>query len=150
MANMREVNKAIKAAHPELKVEAVRGDGYVYFDGEGFDEIPSIYSNPVGTSTSDMIRMCVEAVSEFVEDRAAKAYEERLEKLQNATKTADCAAFLAEFSPEFYGISGGVMRHYLKEMQPVFIQEAAELLQSKLCTMVADSARLEYFGTRAE
>lgn len=79
MANMREVNKAIKAAHPELKVEAVRGDGYVYFDGEGFDEIPSIYSNPVGTSTADMIRMCVEAVSEYSRIKALAEVEAQLD-----------------------------------------------------------------------
>lgn len=34
MANMRVVNQYIKANFPDMDIEAVRGDGYVYFDGE--------------------------------------------------------------------------------------------------------------------
>lgn len=58
MANMKAVNKAVKAEFPNMDVEAVRGDGYVYFDGaDGFDKIPSLYANPVVTSTESMIQM---------------------------------------------------------------------------------------------
>lgn len=75
MANMREVNKAIKATFPDLKLEAVRGDGYVYFDGEGFDDIPSVMANPVATKTADMVRLCLESVSEFAHAKAKVAEE---------------------------------------------------------------------------
>ena len=60
MANMLAVNKAIRKAYPLLDIEAVRGDGYVYFDGkDGFDLLDSIYSNPPTTQTSTMIRLCL-------------------------------------------------------------------------------------------
>lgn len=81
MANMREVNKAIKATFPNLKLEAVRGDGYVYFDGEGFDAIPSIMANPVATKTADMVRMCLESVSEYAHAKA-KVEEEAPAKVE--------------------------------------------------------------------
>jgi len=64
MANMRAVNKAIKAAYPGLQIEAVRGDGYVYFDGnDGFDKIESVYCHSVTTATEDMIRVVLDAIS---------------------------------------------------------------------------------------
>lgn len=63
MADMKKVNKAIQDAFPELNIEAVRGKGYVYFDGtDGFDRLESIYSNPVSTPTESMIRMCLENI----------------------------------------------------------------------------------------
>jgi len=47
MANFSAVNKALKAAYPMLDIEAVRGNGYVYFDGEdGFNKIDSICVHP--------------------------------------------------------------------------------------------------------
>lgn len=64
MANFAAVNKALKAAYPLLDIEAVRGQGYVYFGGnDGFDKIDSIFVHPVSTSTSDMTRFVMEAVS---------------------------------------------------------------------------------------
>lgn len=34
MANFRKVNAAIKKVFPNLNIEVVRGEGYIYFDGE--------------------------------------------------------------------------------------------------------------------
>jgi hypothetical protein len=66
MANMRHVNQHIKSNFPDLKVEAVRGEGYVYFDGEdGFDKIESIYVNPVSISTDDLIEIIMETLDEY-------------------------------------------------------------------------------------
>ena len=63
MANMMVVNKAIKKQFPDLDIEAVRGDGYVYFGGDdGFDAVESIYAHPTVTPTDDMIRMCIEEI----------------------------------------------------------------------------------------
>lgn len=63
MANMAAVNKALKADYPLLDIEAVRGQGYVYFGGDdGFDKIDSIFVHPTITSTEDMIRLVIEAV----------------------------------------------------------------------------------------
>lgn len=63
MANMKQVNKAIKKAYPDLDIEAVRGGGYVYFCGEdGFDVVESIMAPPVSTDTEDMIRMVLSEI----------------------------------------------------------------------------------------
>ena len=63
MANFAAVNKALKAAYPALDIEAVRGAGYVYFDGDdGFDKIESIMAHPTSTSTEDMIRLVIKAI----------------------------------------------------------------------------------------
>jgi hypothetical protein len=64
MANMAAVNKAIQKRFPALDVEAVRGDGYVYFTGaDGFDVVDSIYAHPPVTPTGDMIRMCLDNIA---------------------------------------------------------------------------------------
>ena len=66
MANMREVNRYLKANFPELDIEAVRGGGYVYFDGnDGFDKVPSIMVNPVSVSTDDLVQMCMEEIENY-------------------------------------------------------------------------------------
>jgi hypothetical protein len=66
MANFAAVNKALKAAYPALDIEAVRGAGYVYFDGDdGFDKINSIFVHPVNISTEDLTRFVIEAVAEL-------------------------------------------------------------------------------------
>jgi len=66
MANMRIVNQYIKTNFPDLKVEAVRGEGYVYFDGEdGFGKIESIYVNPVSISTDDLMEIIMETLDEY-------------------------------------------------------------------------------------
>ena len=66
MANFAAVNKALKAAYPALDIEAVRGDGYVYFDGDdGFARINSIFVHPVNTSTEDLTRIVIEAVADL-------------------------------------------------------------------------------------
>lgn len=63
MANMMAVNRAIRRQFPDLDIEAVRGDGYVYFAGDdGHDVVASIYAHPPVTPTADMIRMCVESI----------------------------------------------------------------------------------------
>lgn len=63
MANMAAVNRAIRKEFPELDIEAVRGDGYVYFCGDdGLDLVASIYAHPPVTPTEDMIRLCVESI----------------------------------------------------------------------------------------
>lgn len=68
MANFAAVNKAIRKQFPALDIEAVRGDGYVYFDGnDGLDVVASIYAHPPVTPTADMIRMCIDNIK-----RAAK------------------------------------------------------------------------------
>ncbi len=68
MANFKEVNKAI-AAKTGMDIEAVRGDGYVHFDGEdGFDKVPSVYANPVTTPTDEMTRFCLEAIADVYFD----------------------------------------------------------------------------------
>ena len=60
MANLRTEHKTIKT-QTDLDIVAVRGDGYVYFDGaDGFDKIPSLYVNPVHTPTDEMIELCLE------------------------------------------------------------------------------------------
>jgi hypothetical protein len=64
MANFLAVNKALKKAFPDLDIEAVRGSGYVYFDGnDGFDKVNSIYVHPSSINTSEMIQLVIEAVS---------------------------------------------------------------------------------------
>ena len=63
MANMTAVNRAIRKQFPDLDIEAVRGDGYVYFGGDdGFYIISSIYAHPFVTPTADMIRMCIDSI----------------------------------------------------------------------------------------
>lgn len=72
MANMREVNKAIKAAFPNLKIELVRGDGYAYFDGDdGFGKFESIVSHPPVTATDAMIRMALDTIETTLKENAA-------------------------------------------------------------------------------
>lgn len=64
MANFLIVNKALKKAFPSLKIEAVRGAGYVYFSGDdGFDKIDSIFVHPTCTNTAEMIQIVLAAVS---------------------------------------------------------------------------------------
>ena len=65
MANMRIVNQYIKSNFPDLKVEAVRGEGYVYFDGEDGLDIGSIYVNPVSISTDDLMEIIMETLDEY-------------------------------------------------------------------------------------
>lgn len=65
MANFKEVNQYIKKNFPKLDIQAVRGEGYVYFTGDdGFDKIPSIMTHPVSTSTSDLVDMCFADIQE--------------------------------------------------------------------------------------
>ncbi|WOF81750.1 hypothetical protein P5704_028255 (plasmid) [Pseudomonas sp. FeN3W] len=74
MANFAAVNKAIKNAYPTLDIQAVRGKGYVYFDGDdGFDKFKSIYSHPTSTTTDTMIRLCLNEISRVIEDEKTTA-----------------------------------------------------------------------------
>lgn len=60
---MIAVNSAIRKAYPTLDVEAVRGDGYVYFCGnDAYDRLDSLYANPVSTKTAEMVRLCLEEI----------------------------------------------------------------------------------------
>jgi len=63
MANFKQVNKAVSKQFPELDVEVVRGDGYIYFAGkDGYNKLDCIYTHPTVTTTEDVIRLCVEEV----------------------------------------------------------------------------------------
>lgn len=74
MANMSRVNKALIAAYPQYDIIAVRGDGYVYFDGkDGFDQVDSIYANPVSTTTEDLTRLVLEEVRYWVDAANSEA-----------------------------------------------------------------------------
>lgn len=85
MANFADVNKAIKKAFPGKKIVAVRGPGYVYFEGDdGFDKIKAIYSNPQTTSTEDMIRMVLEDISSYLEEQ-----ESEMEKMEDTPVAQD-------------------------------------------------------------
>lgn len=67
MANFKEVNKAVKLAFPKLDIEVVRGNGYVYFDGnDGFDKIDSIYTHPTSTSTETLIRIVLADIRDHI------------------------------------------------------------------------------------
>ena len=70
MANFAAVNKALKSAYPKLDIEAVRGEGYVYFDGDdGFDKVPPINCHPVVTSTENLTRWAIKTVAEYKEKK---------------------------------------------------------------------------------
>ena len=71
MANMKEVNKRIKEVFGcDIGIEAVRGEGYIYFDGYyGYDKVESIMAHPVSTNTEDVTRMCVENIKDYIEGR---------------------------------------------------------------------------------
>ena len=65
---MKAVNKGIKEAFlGDIGIEAVRGNGYVYFIDSGLDKIESVMSNPTSTSTEDMIRLCVDNIDCAIE-----------------------------------------------------------------------------------
>jgi len=67
MANMKMVNAAIKKHFPEADIVAVRGCGYVYFDGDdGFDKVESIMVNPTTTETTDLIEICQYEISRSI------------------------------------------------------------------------------------
>lgn len=67
MANMRAVNKHVKAKFPEYDIEVFRGSGYVYFGGDdGFDKVPSLYVHPVSTSTENLSKWCVEQIQDYL------------------------------------------------------------------------------------
>jgi hypothetical protein len=73
MANFRLLNKAIKEGYPTLDIEAVRGEGYVYFAGnDGFDKIDSIMAHPVSTSTEDMIWMAIDEIEAAIPQQQPK------------------------------------------------------------------------------
>lgn len=64
MANMKIVNASIKKHFPDADIVAVRGCGYVYFDGDdGFGKVESIMANPTTTATEDLIRICQDEIS---------------------------------------------------------------------------------------
>jgi len=71
MANMRHVNQYIKTNFPTLKIEAVRGDGYVYFDGEdGFDKVESLMVCSTSVDTSTLVDLVLEQIQDVYPERA--------------------------------------------------------------------------------
>jgi hypothetical protein len=62
MANMAQVNKAIRQRFPKRNIEAIRGDGYVWFYGLDTDGIASVFANPPTTPTEDMVQICIEEI----------------------------------------------------------------------------------------
>ncbi len=71
MANMRIVNQYIKTNFPTLKIEAVRGDGYVYFDGEdGFDKVESLMVCSTSVDTSTLVDLVLEQIQDVYPERA--------------------------------------------------------------------------------
>ncbi len=71
MANMRIVNQYVKTNFPTLKIEAVRGDGYVYFDGEdGFDKVESLMVCSTSVDTSTLVDLVLEQIQDVYPERA--------------------------------------------------------------------------------
>lgn len=68
MARFNEVNREVKKAFPNLDIEVVRGEGYVYFTGDSayVYDVESIFTHPVNTSTEDLVRMCKEEISSVI------------------------------------------------------------------------------------
>ena len=65
MANMTHVNQYIKANFPELDIKAVRGDGYVYFDGDdGFDKVESLMVSSTSVDTDTLVDMVIEQIQD--------------------------------------------------------------------------------------
>ena len=60
MANFRTVNRRI--VKHGLKIEVVRGDGYIWFEGA---QIPSIYVHPVTTPTETVIELAQAEIDDF-------------------------------------------------------------------------------------
>jgi len=69
MANFHRVNQKVKKAFPNLNIEVVRGEGYVYFSGDFAYEhhLESIMTHPVSTPTPTLIKMCMEEIYEVLE-----------------------------------------------------------------------------------
>lgn len=66
MANLTQVNKVIKQRFPELDIEIVRGEGYVYFIGEDGENIEPICTHPFSTLTDDLCRIVVSDVEHYI------------------------------------------------------------------------------------
>lgn len=90
MANMKEVNKAIKAAYPDLKVELVRGDCYAYFAhaDDTYEVFPPIMSHPPVTPTDAMIRMALDTIS--IEIKEQKAHEQQASGVCSGIEGSGC------------------------------------------------------------
>ena len=70
MANMKEVNKAIKSEFKGLDIVAVKGDGYIYYDGkDGFDEIDSLYTNPFTSKTDVVVKLVIQDIKNYLENK---------------------------------------------------------------------------------
>ena len=69
MANFKQVNKAIKATFSNLKVQAVRGDGYVWFDMAAApieaEPVESIVVHPLSCNTKDLTQLVIEHLEEY-------------------------------------------------------------------------------------
>lgn len=65
MANFQAVNAYIRKTFPKLDVSLVRGEGYVYFDGnDGWQKIPALWVHPTSTSTDSMVGMVCQEIRE--------------------------------------------------------------------------------------
>jgi len=69
MANFKQVNKAIKKAFPDLAVEVVRGDGYVWFDMSATsietEPVESIMVHGVSCNTKELTQLVIEHLEEY-------------------------------------------------------------------------------------
>jgi hypothetical protein len=65
MANFKELNEKIKEAYPNLDIEAVKGEGYIWFDGQdGMGKINSIFAHPPGISTGTAFILACAVIDE--------------------------------------------------------------------------------------
>ena len=68
MASMKLVNKMIKSAFPNLDIEAVKGPGYVYFNGnDGLDKIPSTYVHVPAYTTEQLAEILIFDIKQHFE-----------------------------------------------------------------------------------
>ena len=51
MANFNKLNQRCKREFPDLDIEIVRGEGYIYFAGKEGETISSIYIHPASVDT---------------------------------------------------------------------------------------------------
>lgn len=64
---MIKINRSLKATFPTKDIEAVAGNGYIYFDGDdGFDKIPSLYIDPKSVSAALRMAMVISHVAEYL------------------------------------------------------------------------------------
>lgn len=67
---MITINRSLKATFPTKDIEAVAGDGYIYFNGDdGFDQIPSLYVDPKSVSAALGVALVITQVREYFSNK---------------------------------------------------------------------------------